>query len=269
MLIGVILGSLAVLSINSWPLIWLGFELNLIRFVPTVIKEDNNKKPAMIYFIIQSVGSIIILSSAIISENKSSLGIFILLGIMIKLGAAPLHFWVPNVLTSLNTIGLYIMIRWQKLAPIFIITAIIMSKDTISYLNLWTGSIIIISIARPIIVIIFSGIAQMGWMIVIHGKLLTFFIFIYFSILVPIVYFLKTRTKNFFLGIINAGGLPPFSGFIIKLKALLYMKKKMALLFVSARAVALSCYSRMILNSNYKTDKVRTVTLVSLVVGIV
>merc|ERR1711922_27140 len=98
------------------------------------------------------------------------------------------------------------------------------------------GSIIIISIARPIIVIIFSGIAQMGWMIGIHGKLLTFFIFIYFSVLIPIVYFLKTRTKNFFLGIINAGGLPPFSGFIIKLKALLYIKKKIALLFVSARA---------------------------------
>ena len=68
---------------------------------------------------------------------------------------------------------------------------------------------------------------------------------------------------------INAGGLPPFSGFIIKLKALLYMKKKISLLFVSARAVALSCYSRMILNNNYKGDKVRSVTLVTLVVGIV
>ena len=269
MLIGVMLGSLAVLSINSWPLIWLGFELNLIRFVPTVMKEDNNKKPAIIYFIIQSVGSIIILSSAIISERKTSLSIFILLGIMIKLGAAPLHFWLPNVLTSLNTIGLYIMIRWQKLAPIFIITAIILSKDTISYLNLWTGSIMIISMARPIIVIIFSGIAQIGWIIVIQGKLLTFFMFIYFSILVPIVFFLKTRTKNFFLGMMNAGGLPPFSGFIIKLKALLYIKKKIALLFVSARAVALSCYSRIILNNNYSRDKVRTVTFITLVVGIV
>ena len=93
--------------------------------------------------------------------------------------------------------------------------------------------------------------------------------FIYFSILAPIVYFLKTSTKNFFLGMMNAGGLPPFSGFIIKLKALLYIKKKIALLFVSARAVALSCYSRIILNNNYKRDKVRTVTLITLVVGIV
>ena len=68
---------------------------------------------------------------------------------------------------------------------------------------------------------------------------------------------------------INAGGLPPFSGFIIKLKALLYMKKKIALLFISARAVALSCYSRIMLNNSYRRDKVRTVTLITLVVGIV
>ena len=89
----------------------MGLELNLIRFVPTIMKEDNNKKPAIMYFIIQSVGSIIILRSAIISETKTSLYSFILLGIVIKLGAAPIHFWVPNVLTTLNSVGLYIIIR--------------------------------------------------------------------------------------------------------------------------------------------------------------
>ena len=106
-------------------------------------------------------------------------------------------------------------------------------------------------------------------MMIIQGKLLTFFIFIYFFILIPIVQFLKTRTKNFFWGIINAGGLPPFSGFIIKLKALIYIKKKRAFLFISASAVGLSCYSRIILNQKYKKDKVRLITLISLVVGIV
>ena len=81
---------------------------------------------------------------------------------MIKLGAAPMHFWVPNVLTTLNSVGLYIIIRWQKLAPIFIISTILLSKDSIRYINLWTGAIIMISIARPIMVIIFSGITQIG-----------------------------------------------------------------------------------------------------------
>lgn len=269
MITGVILGSLAVLSINSWPLIWLALELNLIRFVPSLIKEDNNKKPAIIYFIIQRVGSIIILRRAIMSESKTSLAIFIILGIIIKLGAAPLHFWLPNILTSLNTIGLYVIIRWQKMAPIFVISIILLSKDVVRFINLWTGSIIIMSIASPIIVIIFSGVSQIGWIIIIQGKLLSFFMFIYFSILIPIVYYLKTRTKNFFWGMINAGGIPPFSGFIIKLKALIHIKKKSALMFVSARTLALSCYSRIILNTNYKKEKIGLLTYFSLLVGIV
>ena len=269
MVVGVILGSLAVISFNSWPLIWLGLELNLIRFVPRIIKEENNKKQAIIYFIVQRVGSIIILRRAIITDNKASLIVFIILGIMIKLGAAPVHFWLPNVLSSLNSLGLYLIISWQKIAPILVLSIVILTKETVRYINLLTGSIMIISIASPLIVIIFSGISQIGWIMIIHRKLLTFFIFIYFFILVPIVTYLKTRTKNFFWGIVNAGGLPPFSGFIIKLKALMYIKKKRALLFVSARAIALSCYSRIMLNQKYKKDKIRFITVASLLVGTV
>ena len=92
MILGVIVGSLAVISFNSWPLIWLGLELNLIRFVPSVIKEENNKKQAIIYFIVQRVGSIVILRRAIMAEHKTSIITFILLGIVMKLGAAPIHF---------------------------------------------------------------------------------------------------------------------------------------------------------------------------------
>ena len=269
MISGVIIGSLAVLSFNSWPLIWLGLELNLIRFVPSVIKEENNKKQAIIYFIVQRVGSIVILRRAIIAEHKTSIVIFILLGLVMKLGAAPIHFWLPNILSTLNSVGLYTILSWQKIAPLFILSIVILTKKAIRFINLFTGSIIILSIASPLLVIIFSGISQIGWMIIIHGKLLTFFLFIYFFILIPIVFFLKSRSQNFFWGIINAGGLPPFSGFIIKLKALICIRKKRAFLFISASAVALSCYSRIILNQRYKKDQVRFITLVSLVVGIV
>ena len=67
----------------------------------------------------------------------------------------------------------------------------------------------------------------------------------------------------------NAGGLPPFSGFLIKIKALIRMKKVTAFIFVSARAVALSCYSRIIMNCNYKKKYLSILTYTSLIVGIV
>ena len=267
MIIGIFLGTVRALSNNSWPLIWLGLELNLISFVPTIIKQETNKKPAIIYFIIQRIGSIILLSAGILTELKTSLVFFLLIGLVIKLGAAPLHFWLPRILVNLETLGLYLIIRWQKLAPIILIATIIIRKDILSYFNLWTGTILILAISRPIIVIIFSGVGQIGWLIAIHSKILIFFLFIYFIILMPIIKFLKTKSKNFLWGILNAGGLPPFSGFIIKLKAIISIKKKGAFIFIRASAVALSCYSRIILNSYYSSGKINKITYFSLLVG--
>ena len=266
---GVLLGSIAAISINSWPLVWLGFELNLINFVPTFIKEENKKKPAIIYFIVQRVGSIIILSRSIVTESKVTMCLFILIGLLIKLGAAPFHFWLPRVLRQLNTTGLFIIITWQKLAPLWLTTMLIITKAFIRFLNLLIGSFIITVITRQIIVIIFSGIRQMGWIIIIQTKILTTFIFIYYIILFPIIFYLNTNTKNFFWGMINVGGLPPFSGFLIKIKALARIKKATAFIFVSARAVALSCYSRIIINSNYRKENLSILTYTSLIVGIV
>ena len=266
---GVLLGSLAAISINSWPLVWLGFELNLINFVPAFIREENNKKPAIIYFIVQRVGSIIILSRAIVAESKITVSLFVLIGLLVKMGAAPFHFWLPRVLTQLSTPGLYLIITWQKLAPIWVAMILIVTKTFISFLNLFIGSFIITVITRPIIVIIFSGIRQLAWILMIQTKILATFIFIYYIILLPIIFYLNTNTKNFFWGIMNAGGLPPFSGFLIKIKALIRMKKVTAFIFVSARAVALSCYSRIIMNCNYKKKYLSILTYTSLVVGIV
>jgi len=267
MTMGIFLGTVAAISVNSWPIIWLGLELNLISFVPRFIKQDVNKKPAMIYFIIQRIGSIVLLRAGMIAEVKTSLILFLLLGLVVKLGAAPLHFWLPAVLPNLETLGLYIIMRWQKLAPLILVAALIFNKNTLRFINLLTGTILIVAIARPIIIIIFSGVGQIGWLLIVHSKILIFFMFIYFIILIPIIKFIKTRTKNFLWGIINAGGLPPFSGFIIKLKALSYIKKKRAFVFISARAVALSCYARMILNIKYKPDRINLITYFSLVVG--
>lgn len=56
---------------------------------------------------------------------------------------------------------------------------------------------------------------------------------------------------------------------MIKLKAITYIKKKIAMMFLSARVIALACYSRIMLNSEYKTDKVNLLTIYSLIVGIV
>ena len=128
---------------------------------------------------------------------------------------------------------------------------------------------LILSSASPIYVIIFSGVTQLGWMISIPSQLLVSYFLVYSIIIIPVCYSMKNPSKNFFIRILNIGGLPPFSGFIIKLKAIISISKKTSLMFLAASLVALTSYSRIIFNHKYKKDKINAITFFSLLVGIV
>ena len=60
MLVGVVLGSVVVVSSSCWPLAWLGLELNLMRFVRVAFASGVNKKCAILYFVVQSCGSLLV-----------------------------------------------------------------------------------------------------------------------------------------------------------------------------------------------------------------
>ena len=45
-------------------------------------------------------------------------GILVGAGLMIKMGLLPLHYWVPAVVDNLPRWGLYMLLRWQKVAPL-------------------------------------------------------------------------------------------------------------------------------------------------------
>jgi len=54
----------------------------------------------------------------------------------------------------------------------------------------------------------------------------------------------------------NAGGLPPLTGFVIKLKGLLRLPGRLGGCLLSARGLALCSYSRFIVNGRYQRVKV-------------
>lgn len=109
MIVGVILGTMVVLCSRSWPFAWLGLELNLICFAPAAIKDETLKKTCIFYFIAQSIGSLIILARGILSDYLLPLSIALLFRIILKIGAIPLHFWVPVVVPNLEKPIFYII----------------------------------------------------------------------------------------------------------------------------------------------------------------
>jgi len=81
----------------------MGLELNLLGFLPLAISGLHNKKSSISYFIVQSIGSLLLLFAGL--SGLSLVGIR-LAGALLKLGLVPLHFWVPPVAAGLGRAGL-------------------------------------------------------------------------------------------------------------------------------------------------------------------
>lgn len=269
MIIGVVVGTLVVISSISWPIAWLGLELNLMCFVPRLINKERIKKPCMVYFIAQSVGSLTILTIGLINEFSSTTQLLLMFRIILKIGIIPFHFWVPMVVPFLEKLSILIIQTWQKLAPITLITFCLSLKTSVSLVNIILGALFMISIITPVLVIIFSGIRTIGWIFQLKASLLWIFLIIYFIILIPVVKYMNSNSRNFSLSLLNAGGLPPFTGFIWKLKAICNVKIKIASAILIGRSLALVSYSRILLNRGFKLNEVSPLVLATIIVGIV
>lgn len=269
MFFGILLGTLVVASRFRWPVAWIGIELNLIAFIPYSIFSFNSKKRAMTYFVSQSCGSLLVLVGGILSDHSLLSLSLLIRGLILKIGLIPLHFWVPLVIVNLSQFQLYLLISWQKIAPLLLLLRSSFGLTILRGFNACLGAITIRSLSLLRIILIFRGIVQIGWVLVLTGSFSVYYLGVYFVVLGAVVYFSAKATVQFGWALVNAGGLPPFSGFIIKLKAILNIKNSFALLLVSASGLALCSYVRLIMNARLKAEPVSGVLMVACGVGIV
>lgn len=92
MLFGIFMGTIVVASRVCWPVAWIGLELNLMAFIPTAMHDNHRKKGAIIYFVSQSTGSLIILAGGLLWDYSTFPAAVTLGGILIKIGLIPIHF---------------------------------------------------------------------------------------------------------------------------------------------------------------------------------
>jgi len=268
MTLGIIVGTLIVMSVESWPLTWLGLELNLICFIPLTIKEERRKRPSIIYFICQRIGSLVILICGLVIENNSYILPMIIIAIVIKLGAVPIHFWVPIVIPLLSKWRAFITLSWQKVAPFSLFYSVQLSKWILSLTNVLVGAISMMALSSIISVIIFSGIVQIGWIFCLDGFYFWSYVCMYFLVLYPIFIYIFSSSKNFALRLFNAGGLPPFTGFFIKLGAIIRLPSWIRVFLLFSRAISLISYTRILINNTYSINKISSFILIPLFVGI-
>nr|QVL29330.1 NADH dehydrogenase subunit 2 [Ceratitis punctata] len=242
-------GTMITVSSNSWLGAWMGLEINLLSFIP--LMNDNNlmaTEASLKYFLTQALASAVLLFAIImmflnnfpITKNISLFNnLIISSSLLLKSGAAPFHFWFPNVMEGLSWMNSLILMTWQKIAPLMLISyttqnnfmiLVIISSTIIGSL----GGLNQTSLRK---LMAFSSINHLGWMLAAmqtnESMWLTYFYF--YSFLSFSLIFIFNNFKMFhinqlfnsffnskilkfilFLNLLSLGGLPPFIGFLPK-----------------------------------------------------
>lgn len=241
-----ILGSIISISSSSWFGAWVGLELNMISFIPLITLKINSyySEAALKYFLIQALGSAIFISSGFLSLLFFYIRyIFIFLALLLKLASAPFHFWFPQVIEGLNWPQIFLLSRIQKLAPIILLSYLLINNVLIkiviffSILSAIVGALGGLNLLQLRKIIAFSSINHISWIIIaistgdvfwfIYFIIYTFILFsitsIFFNLQIFTLSNLIQSDQNRIIhsilisfNLLSLGGLPPFTGFIPK-----------------------------------------------------
>nr|YP_009434580.1 NADH dehydrogenase subunit 2 [Traulia minuta]ATE90473.1 NADH dehydrogenase subunit 2 [Traulia minuta] len=244
------MGTILSISSNSWFGVWMGLEINLLSFIPLMA---NNKSMMMNessikYFIVQAMASTMLLFSILLIQMKYPLGwekeiipsMMISSSLLLKIGAAPFHFWFPEVMGTSTWMNCLILMTWQKIAPMMILSYCIQIGVFIFFITITSivigamGGLNQTSLQQ---LLAYSSISHIGWMmssLLISENVWELYFTIYSMLSVILVlmfwqknlFFInqiyssmntKTEIKSMmFLSLLSLGGLPPFLGFLPK-----------------------------------------------------
>nr|YP_010564292.1 NADH dehydrogenase subunit 2 [Elophila turbata]UYX62302.1 NADH dehydrogenase subunit 2 [Elophila turbata] len=239
--------TLISISSNSWFGCWIGLKINLLKFIPLICNNNNilMSETSLKYFLVQSLSSInflfcILLKMLILKNFEMNFILAILMNssLLMKMGAAPFHFWFPNIIEGMMWFNSFILMTWQKISPM-ILMMYYFNKNfliIIIIMNSIIGSIGGLNQTSLRKLMAFSSINNLGWMIsaIMISENLWILYFSLYSFLISILCLLFSMMNLFFINqlffininyliklmflinFLSLGGLPPFIGFFSK-----------------------------------------------------
>nr|AAL90573.1 NADH dehydrogenase subunit 2 [Furcifer balteatus] len=254
--LNLILGTIITASSHHWLMAWAGLELNMLAILMIIMKPKHPRaaEAAIKYFLTQTIASTMILFSSTINAiqtgqwNISQMTdkyacTMLLLALTMKIGAAPIYFWLPEVMQGTTTMTALVIASWQKIAPL---TILFMTHNnlppkitmTIGIMSAIIGGWGGINQTQLRKLMAYSSIANLGWTMTIftispHTAMLN--IMIYMIMLIPTFLLIKDMSLKTLqnsttawtsspmastlltLMLLSLSGLPPLTGFLPKL----------------------------------------------------
>nr|QPF21025.1 NADH dehydrogenase subunit 2 [Nothobranchius eggersi] len=246
------LGTTVTLMSTHWLLAWMGLEINSLAVTPLMIKQHHPRavEATTKYFLIQATAAATLLFACTmnawltgtweISQMMHPLPTtLITVALSLKLGLAPMHSWLPDIMQGLELKMGLVLATWQKLAPFALLlqinngTLMIFLGLTSVMMGGWGG----LNQTQLRKILAYSSIAHLGWMFLVMQmfptlSLITLLIYIVMTFSLFNTFMLNKATNINSLStswmkmpvlttltplvLLSLGGLPPLTGFLPK-----------------------------------------------------
>nr|YP_009312062.1 NADH dehydrogenase subunit 2 [Cirrhinus microlepis]BAV71342.1 NADH dehydrogenase subunit 2 [Cirrhinus microlepis] len=271
------LGTTLTFASSHWLLAWMGLEINTLAITPLMAQHHHPRavEATTKYFLTQATAAAMILFASTtnawmtgewsINDLSSPIAsTMFMTALALKIGLAPMHFWMPEVLQGLDLLTGLILSTWQKLAPFALIiqtaqtidpTLLTLLGATSTLVGGWGG----LNQTQLRKILAYSSIAHMGWMIIViqYAPQLTLialgmyiimtsaaFLTLKASFTTKINTLATTWSKSPILAsttalaLLSLGGLPPLTGFMPKWLILQELTKQDLPIIATAMALA-------------------------------
>nr|AFT90768.1 NADH dehydrogenase subunit II [Anolis carolinensis]AFT90769.1 NADH dehydrogenase subunit II [Anolis carolinensis] len=248
-------GTIITMTSYHWLMAWVGLELNTLAIIPIIstMHHPRSTEAATKYFLTQAAASALILFSSmtnawntgswdITQPLTSPSHILLTMALAMKLGLAPLHFWLPEVIQGSTMTTAFIITTWQKIAPMSLIFLTMNNLSTSAFLLMGLLSSLVggwggLNQTQTRKIMAYSSIAHLGWMATISSimtnilimNLLIYLIMtasVFLSLIISKSKTIQDTTSTWtlsptltiimLLSLLSLGGLPPLTGFIPK-----------------------------------------------------
>nr|YP_009114589.1 NADH dehydrogenase subunit 2 [Stichophanes ningshaanensis]AIH00206.1 NADH dehydrogenase subunit 2 [Stichophanes ningshaanensis] len=289
----IILSTSLITSTTHWLMTWVCLEINTLSMTPIISKQHHPRatEAATKYYLTQTMASTALLFAATTNALSTSnwevhltteptATTIITLALMMKMAAAPFHFWLPEVSQGTTTLTTLTILTWQKIAPL---TILLTTHNKANTTLMLTSAILSVAVGglgglnqtqlRKLMA--FSSIAHTGWILATltmapNISALTFMIYTMSTTPAFLSIGLSTTTTVKDIGtmwtyspylmmvlsttILSLGGLPPLTGFMPKwliLNKMIHLNMTIeAITMATASLLSLYIYMRLVYTSS-------------------
>nr|BBH37111.1 NADH dehydrogenase subunit 2 [Eviota ocellifer] len=248
------LGTTLTVTSSHWLLAWMGLEINTLAILPLMAHHHHPRavEATTKYFLTQATAAATLLFAS--TTNAWLTGqwdiylmshpiplTMIIFALSLKIGLAPVHIWLPEVLQGLTLTTGLILSTWQKLAPFALLLQLPLQNQPLTLVLGLTSTLIGgwggLNQTQLRKVLAYSSVAHLGWMLIIiqFAPSLTLLALATYLLMTSATFLtLKLKTSTtintlatsstkipaltamFPLLLLSLGGLPPLTGFLPK-----------------------------------------------------